>query len=109
MKFVLIFLGQIVADGLGIITGIFTAGLTDTVRRGSQVGAGTAQILIQIVGQFIKNFFQLRRGRAQKNDITGGTVHVGDAAAPRIPQVDRSCAGIRSCRIYRAGWLTRMV
>jgi hypothetical protein len=39
------------------------------------------------VGQFIENFFQLRGGGAQEDDVTGGAVHVGDAAAAEFPQV----------------------
>ena len=87
MQLILIFLGEMVAKSLGIITGIFTTGLTDTVRRCSQVGTGATQILVDIVGHFIKDFFQLGSCGTEKNDITGGTMHVGDTAAAEIPQI----------------------
>ena len=87
MEFVLVFLGQVIAQGLGVVAGILTAGLADTVGGGSQVGAGTAQVLVQVVGQFIKDLFQLGGGGPQEDDVAGRTVHVGDAAAAKIPQV----------------------
>jgi hypothetical protein len=39
------------------------------------------------MGHFIENFFQLGSGGSQKNDVTGGSVHVGNTAAAKIPQV----------------------
>ena len=55
MELVLVFLGQIIAQGLGVVTGIFAAGLSDAVRWGPQVRARAAQILVEGMGQFIKN------------------------------------------------------
>jgi hypothetical protein len=39
------------------------------------------------VGQFVENFFQLGGGGSDKDDVTGGAVHVGDAGAAEFPQV----------------------
>ena len=87
MKLVLIFLGQMIAKGVGVVAGIFAAGGTDTVGRRPHVGTGATQILVEIVRHLIENFFQLRGGGTEKNDVAGGTVHVGDTAAPEIPKI----------------------
>ncbi len=87
MQLVLILVGQVVAQRLGVIAGIFAACLADTVGRRAQVGAGAAQVLIELVGQLVENFFQLRCCGSQKNNVARGAVHVGDAAAAHVPQV----------------------
>ena len=46
MQFVLVVLGQLIAQVLGVVAGPFAAGLADTTGRGAQVGAGSAQVLI---------------------------------------------------------------
>ena len=76
-----------IAQRLSIVAGVFTAGLTDAVRRGAQVGTRSAQVLVELVGHFVEYFFQLRSGGPQEDDITGGAVHVGDAAAAKVPQI----------------------
>jgi len=71
---------------LGIIAGIFAAEEPMQSDGVPQVGAGSAKILIQVMGQFPKNFFKLRGGGADKNDITGGSVHIGQTAAAKFPK-----------------------
>src|SRR5450759_3435832 len=39
------------------------------------------------MGKFPKYFFQLWRGCPQQDDIPGGTMPVGEAAAPSLPQL----------------------
>jgi hypothetical protein len=39
------------------------------------------------MGHLIKNFFQLGSRGSQKNDVTGGSVHVSDTASAEIPQI----------------------
>ena len=39
------------------------------------------------MGQLIENLLDLGSGGAQENDVSGGSVHVGDTAAAEIPQI----------------------
>ena len=39
------------------------------------------------MGQFVENFLELGSGGAEEHDITGGTVHVGQAGTAEIPEV----------------------
>ena len=87
VQFVLVVLGQLVAHVLGVVAGIFAAGLTEAGFGGTQVGAGTTEVDVQLVGQVVEDFFQLRGLGAQEHDVTGGTVHVGHTGTAQIPDV----------------------
>ena len=87
VQFVLVVLGQLVAHVLGVVAGIFAAGLTEAGFGGTQVGAGTTEVDVQLVGQVVEDLFQLRGLGAQEHDVTGGTVHVGHTGTAQIPDV----------------------
>lgn len=59
VQFVLIVHGQLVAHVLRVVAGIFTARLAKAGFRRTQVGAGTTQVDVHLVGQFVEDFFQL--------------------------------------------------
>ena len=54
MKLVLELVGDVVGDGLSVKAGPLATGLTQTTAWRTHVGAGTAQVHIHIVGQFIE-------------------------------------------------------
>jgi hypothetical protein len=85
VQLVLVIIGQREAQRLGVVAGILAAGFSDAVGGGAQVGARATQVLVQLVGQLVENLLELRSGSAQENDVPGGAVHVGDAAAAKIP------------------------
>ena len=87
MESILILLGEIINDILRINTGPFTARLAEAALRRSQIGAGTAQVHLQFMGQFIKNGFQLVGGGSQEDDVARGPVHIGESASSRFPEV----------------------
>ncbi len=76
-----------ITERLGVVAGIFAARLTDAVRGGPQVGTRAAQVLVEVVGHLIEDFFQLGGGGTQKNNVAGRAVHVGDTAAAEIPEI----------------------
>ena len=88
MQLVLIFLGQMVAQCMGVVAGKFAAGTTDAVGRGAQVGAGATQILTEIMGHFIEDFFQLGGGGSQENDVTGAKI-------PEVAELSQILGGIK--------------
>ena len=87
MQLILIFIGQGMAEVLGVVAGKFAAGSADAVSGRPQVGTRSAKVLIVFVGQFKENFLKLRRGGAQEDDVAGGAVHVGQAGTPEFPKV----------------------
>jgi len=87
VQLVLIVVGQGVAHVLGVVAGEFATGLAQAVGRGAQVGTRAAEVRVQIVGQVVENFLELRGGRAEKHDVARGTVHVGQARTAQIPDV----------------------
>ena len=87
VQFVVVVLGQLVAHVLGVVAGIFAAGLAEAGFGGTQVGAGTTEVDMQFVGQVVEDFFQLRGLGAQEHDVTGGAVHVGHAGTAQVPDV----------------------
>ncbi len=89
MEFILVFLGQGVAQGLGVVAGIFAAGWPMQSAGVRRLEPEPPRSWFILVGQFIENFFQLGRGGSQEDDVAGGTVHVGDAAAAEIPQITK--------------------
>ena len=90
MDLVLVPLGQSVAGLLSIVAGPLATGLTQTAGRGTQVGAGTAQVLLQVVGQVPEQGLEVLGAGAEENHVAGGTVQVGDAGAVLVPQVHQA-------------------
>ena len=84
---VLVPLGQSVAGLLSIVAGPLAAGITQTAGRGTQVGAGTAQVLLQVVGQVPEQGLEVLGAGTDEDHVAGGTVQVGDAGAVLVPQV----------------------
>ena len=87
VQLVLIIHRQLVAHILRVVAGILAAGLPQTGFGRAQVGAGAAEVVLQLVRQIMKDFFQLRGLRAQQHDVACGTVHVGDAGTAQIPDI----------------------
>jgi len=87
VQFVLIVHGQLVAHVLRVVAGIFTARLAKAGFRRTQVGAGTTQVDVHLVGQFVEDFFQLGGLGAEQHDVAGGAVHVGQTGTTQIPNI----------------------
>ena len=86
MDLVLEGLREIVAGPHGVVTGPLTPGHAAAAARRPDVGAGTADVEIDLL-QLVEDRLELIGGGAQKNDVTGGAVHVGDAGAVLLPDV----------------------
>ena len=87
MQLVLIVHGELIASVLRVVAGVFAAGLAEAGSRGTQVGAGAAEVGFHFMRDLPENFFQLGGLGAQKHDVAGGAVQVGQAGAAQIPDV----------------------
>ena len=81
---------------------------SDFAVLGTQVGAGTTEVDVQLVGQVVEDFFQLRGLGAQEHDVTGGTVHVGHTGTAQIPDVAQVTQEL-GVVVFGSGLATRMV
>ena len=87
MEFVLVVLGELVAGELGVVASVFAAGHAEAGSGSTQVGAGTTKVNVQVVGQFVEDFFELRSLGADEHEVTSGAVQVGHTGATEIPDV----------------------
>ena len=87
MQFVLVVHGELVAGVLRVVAGVFAAALAKAGGRRTEVGTGTAEVDVELVGEIVEDFFKLRGLGADEHDVAGGTVHVGQAGAAEFPDV----------------------
>ena len=76
VQLVLVVHGQLIAHILRIVAGVLTAGLSEAGFGRAQVGTGTTEVHVHLVGQLVEDFFQLDGLGAQQHDVARGTVHV---------------------------------
>ena len=87
MQLILIVHGELVANVLRVVAGVFAAALAHTGGGGTQVGTGTAEVDVQFMGEIVEDFFELRGLRADEHDVAGGAVHVGQTGTAQFPDV----------------------
>ena len=87
MQLILVIMGQFVAHILSIIAGPFTTGPADATGRRTQVRPGAPKILLKYMTQFKEDRLQLLRKGPQKDDITGGAMHVHHPTTTVFPKI----------------------
>ncbi len=87
VQLVLVVIGHLVAEVLGVVAGPLAARGPDAVRGGTQIGARAAEVLVVLMGELEEDLLELIRAGAEEDDVAGGAVHIGQAAAAQVPQV----------------------
>ena len=90
---VLVVLSKVVTGPHGVVTGPLASSHPETAARCSDRGAGATDVEIDLLERGERRL-ELSRSRAQKDDVAGGAVHVGEAGAMLVPQVTDLSQGV---------------